>query len=404
MTLVSLLLLITVLSIPASLSSNCERLEETEKELDDCLTKLNDQSYLGSVCSKVGSWLSKDTSMKSSVVKFLNKFELLSPGQSSAGIERDVTIQLSSEDIKILKQFALQGEGSPETIENVLLDSMKVKETILDKTSDFFSHTMTETSMHFKANYVIIFQVTVLVLFVVLPLSLGSPKRPVFMLMCLYAVFTSWVKLYYIASAKKQATLAKLSNIPNSCLLERQGWLAAAGDFVSGLFNGRQDPCEDYYTAALVDPAWEVGLVDAVMETVSVCVIVPAETIGTALGSYYTCLLHPLPWAWKLPVLLMATLTSVLLLLVMCGYEFSIPFMLRIGPNKSIGTLSQDNGSLTNQRQASSPGGFVNQINLDRHPSQECDMTDNRAVPYPIHASPLDHIVDQATNFSKGCD
>ena len=398
----ALLLLISLASPPACLTSDLtEQLEETRLELDLCQKKLNDQSYLGSVCSKVGTWLTRDTSLKSSVVKFLDKLSLLSPSQAVVGVERDVTVELTSQDIKSLKRFALHGEGSPDHVEQILLNSLIVRETILDRTTDFFSQTFAESSMHIKANYVIIFQVLVLLLCVVLPLCLGSHKLPVFLLMCLYAVFTTWVKLYYTAAAKKQATLAKLGNIPNSCLLEKQGWMAAVGDFVGGLLNGRQDPCEEYYTAAMVDPAWEVGLVAAVMETVSVCVIIPAETIGTAMGSYYTCLLQPLPWVWKLPVLLLATLSLLFLLLLLCGYEFTIPFLLRIGPNKQSKTITnQDNGMIEDRNQLEkntdppvSGGGFI------RHPSQECDMTDKgtRITPYPQHKTELDHIIEQAT-------
>lgn len=398
----ALLLLISLASPPSCLTSDLtEQLEETRLELDLCQKKLNDQSYLGSVCSKVGTWLTRDTSLKSSVVKFLDKLSLLSPSQAVVGVERDVTVVLTSQDIKSLKRFALHGEGSPDHVEQILLNSLIVRETILDRTTDFFSQTFAESSMHIKANYVIIFQVLVLLLCVVLPLCLGSHKLPVFLLMCLYAVFTTWVKLYYTAAAKKQATLAKLGNIPNSCLLEKQGWMAAVGDFVGGLLNGRQDPCEEYYTAAMVDPAWEVGLVAAVMETVSVCVIIPAETIGTAMGSYYTCLLQPLPWVWKLPVLLLATLSLLFLLLLLCGYEFTIPFLLRIGPNKQSKTITnQDNGMIEDRNQLEkntdppvSGGGFI------RHPSQECDMTDKgtRITPYPQHKTELDHIIEQAT-------
>ena len=400
----ALLLLISLASPPSCLTSDLtEQLEETRLELDVCQKKLNEQSYLGSVCSKVGTWLTRDTSLKSSVVKFLDKLSLLSPSQAVVGVERDVTVVLTSQDIKSLKRFALHGEGSPDHVEQILLNSLIVRETILDRTTDFFSQTFAESSMHIKANYVIIFQVLVLLLCVVLPLCLGSHKLPVFLLMCLYAVFTTWVKLYYTAAAKKQATLAKLGNIPNSCLLEKQGWMAAVGDFVGGLLNGRQDPCEEYYTAAMVDPAWEVGLVAAVMETVSVCVIIPAETIGTAMGSYYTCLLQPLPWVWKLPVLLLATLSLLFLLLLLCGYEFTIPFLLRIGPNKQSKTINnEDNGMIEDRNHQQlekntdppfSGGGFI------RHPSQECDMTDKgtRITPYPQHKTELDHIIEQAT-------
>ena len=400
----ALLLLLFLSSPPASLSSDLsEQLEQARLELDVCQRKLTDQGYLGSVCSKVGTWLTRDTSLKSSVLKFLDKLSLLSPSQPVAGVERDVTVLLSSQDIKSLKRFALQGEGSPDQVEQILLNSLVVRETILDRTTDFFSQTFAESSMHIKANYVIISQVLVLLLCVVLPLCLGSPKLPVFLLMCLYAVFTTWVKLYYTAAAKKQATLAKLGNIPHSCLLEKQGWMAAVGDFVGGLFNGRPDPCEEYYTAAMVDPAWEVGLVAALMETVSVCLIIPAETVGTAMGSYYTCLLLPLPWVWKLPVLLLATLLLLFLLLLLCGYEFSIPFLLRIGPNKQSGIkTNQDNDRNHLQREKNTDPPFIGGLGgggFIRHPSQECDMTDKGTptTAYPQHKTELDYIIEEAT-------
>ena len=84
------------------------------------------------------------------------------------------------------------------------------------------------------------------------------------------AVLQTWVHLYYKACARKQATLAKHANAATKgCLLEKQGWLAATKDFLGGLFSGVEDPCEAYYTAAMVDPAWEVGLIDAFVESFS---------------------------------------------------------------------------------------------------------------------------------------
>merc|ERR1712227_52091 len=127
---------------------------------------------------------------------------------------------------------------------------------------------------------------------------MGAPKLPVFLLMCLYTVLTTWVKMYYIAAAKKQATLAKHGNVPYTCHIATQGWMAA------------------------------------VMETFSSCIVIPAKTLGLALGSYYHSLLEPLPWVWKAPVLILATLILLFLLLLVCGYEFSIPFLLRIGPGQ----------------------------------------------------------------------
>ena len=53
--------------------------------------------------------------------------------------------------------------------------------------------------------------------------------------------------------------------------------MAGAVDFVGGLFNGVEDPCEAYYTAVMVHPALEVGVVTAIVETFSVCLVVPGK-------------------------------------------------------------------------------------------------------------------------------
>ncbi len=41
--------------------------------------------------------------------------------------------------------------------------------------------------------------------------------------------------------------------------LERTGYVNAVSDFFSGLWNGKTDPCEEYYIATMVDPFFEVS-------------------------------------------------------------------------------------------------------------------------------------------------
>eukprot|EP00092_Neocalanus_flemingeri_P005058 GFUD01005439.1.p1 GENE.GFUD01005439.1~~GFUD01005439.1.p1 ORF type:complete len:430 (+),score=115.41 GFUD01005439.1:118-1407(+) len=408
----------TVLSSDCEVCDLTDELAKVKRELTECQVKLTDQSYLGQVCSRVGSWISSDhppAHLKSTVKDFLSRFDLLSapldPG--SKGVERDIMIKLSNKELGELQKFAYNDHGSPGDIQDIMLRSLHPRDGWMDQTSEFVSQTIGETSLHFKANYVIIFQVCVLLCCVVLPLLLGSPKLPIILFLCLYAVFTTWVKLYYTAAAKKQATLAKHAKIPNSCLLERQGWLAAAQDLVAGLFNGKEDPCEAYYTAAMVDPAFEVGLIAAVIETFSVCIVLPAETLGLALGSYYTCLLEPLPWVWKVPVLVLATILVLFILLLTCGYEFRIPFLLSIGPGRKRRLSDKNEGRQVERevggdrylageqrgqrekpeygRQSSKTSPFY----LDSHPSGECDMTDKGAVlPYPLGRNQLDDLVE----------
>jgi len=103
---------------------------------------------------------------------------------------------------------------------------------------------------------------------------------------------------------------------------------------LGGLLNGVEDPCEAYYTAAMVDPAFEVGPITAIVETFTVCLVVPARACGECFGSFYTQLLQPLPYIWKIPVLVLATLVLMFLMLLLCGYEFKIPFLLSVRPSR----------------------------------------------------------------------
>ena len=56
------------------------------------------------------------------------------------------------------------------------------------------------------------------------------------------------------------------------------------------------------------------------------CIVLPAQNLGLALGFY--CLMEPLPWLWKVLVMVLATVLVLFLLLLTCGYEFRIPFLL----------------------------------------------------------------------------
>ena len=79
----------------------------------------------------------------------------------------------------------------------------------------------------------------------------------------------TWLGEYWKAVAKKEAILAKHGPNIKNCRLENRGVADSITDFFSGLFNEKDDPCEEYYRAALVDPAFEVNLVHALVESVS---------------------------------------------------------------------------------------------------------------------------------------
>ena len=150
------------------------------------------------------------------------------------------------------------------------------------------------------------------------------------MLAFILAVLQTWVHLYQEACALKHATLAKHATAAaKGCqgLLDEQGWFSTVKDFLGGLFNRVEDPCEEYYLAALVDPAWEVGLQDAFVETLSVFLVAPGTACGESLAGFYSQLLEPLPLLWQLPIIGLATLLLVVLLLLLFGYEISTPLL-----------------------------------------------------------------------------
>ena len=66
------------------------------------------------------------------------------------------------------------------------------------------------------------------------------------------------------------------------------------------------------------------------------CLVVPGRACGESLGAFYSSLLAPLPLVWKVPGLVLATVVLLALLLLLCGYEFNIPFLLSIRPAQKI--------------------------------------------------------------------
>ena len=103
-------------------------------------------------------------------------------------------------------------------------------------------------------------------------------------------------------------------------------------DLARGLFSSVEDPCEAYYTAVMVDPVLEVNLLTVILETASVCLVIPAKTLGESLGAFISHLLVPLPGLWKLPVLLLLSSLLIVMLLLRSGYELKVPLVFSLRP------------------------------------------------------------------------
>ncbi|XP_023345441.1 uncharacterized protein LOC111714530 isoform X2 [Eurytemora carolleeae] len=150
-------------------------------------------------------------------------------------------------------------------------------------------------------------------------------KRLILVVMFCYCIVHTWLGEYWKAVAKKEAILAKHGPNMKNCRLENRGMANSITDFFSGLFNGKDDPCEEYYRAALVDPAFEVNLVHALVESVSQLLGVLGG-LGHALGHFVNNFLAPLPLIWKIPALVVGAVVLILGFLALSGYQLSTLF------------------------------------------------------------------------------
>ena len=102
------------------------------------------------------------------------------------------------------------------------------------------------------------------------------------------------------------------------CLVEKQGWFNSLSDAFYGVLGVKDNKCEVYYEALMVDPFWEVTPLVAVSETLSQFVLRPLEMCGASLGTFFNEILAPMPLLWKIPVLIIGMIIILLVLLMSC--------------------------------------------------------------------------------------
>ena len=132
-------LLLLLLSPSTLLCSDCEecdltdQLDKVKRKLAECQVKLTDQLYLGQVCSRVGSWIGKDSSpipLQSTVKKLLSHLDLLSIplDPKSKGVERDLVLELTNQELGDLRKFVLNDDESPGKVEDILPRSLQPRD------------------------------------------------------------------------------------------------------------------------------------------------------------------------------------------------------------------------------------------------------------------------------------
>jgi len=277
----------------------------------------------------MSSYHCENTQMRSTVRNVMLHLDLLGKNPVTEGVERQFGLKLSGEDLLKLQQYV---DGGPAVVDvqSILVESLQIKNIGLEKLGVSPESSGSDLPKNYldadHFSFVFIFQCLVLPCCLLLRFKLQWGWGRILLLVCSLAVLQNWVHLYQEACALKYATLAK--NV-KGCQghLDEQGWFSTVTDFLGGLFNGVEDPCEEYYLALLVDPAWEIGLQDAFVDTLSVFLVAPGSAFGESLAGFYSQLLEPLPLLWQLPIIGLATHLLVVLLLLVFGYEISTPLL-----------------------------------------------------------------------------
>ena len=244
-------------------------LEKTRIQLETCQSKLelSSKSVIGQAISGLGSLGTclANPPERPFVSEMLRILEL----ETHSGVvpSRSLEFSTSAQELQTLRRFILHDDIKFAEVQNILLKSLsRVEDGLVGRGL----HVLSSRGVNRIKPSIALLAISLLILCVVLlPMFLGAKKRLILVVMFCYCIMHTWLGEYWKAVAKKEAILAKHGPNIKNCRLENRGVADSITDFFSGLFNGKDDPCEEYYRAALVDPAFEVNLVHALVESVS---------------------------------------------------------------------------------------------------------------------------------------
>jgi len=379
-------------------------LTRTKDELNSCYKQLDDKpaSFVGQAWSSFGSCLtgSPDKSFKPFVGEVLRILDLHEDHSQILEHNRELAFTATIQDLQTLKRFILYDDVKFIEVQEILLGGLRRRERREGWLSLEALPLVGGNKVHPS---IALFAIASLVCCVVLvPLLLGARKRLILFAVACYCIVHTWLGEYWKAVAKKESILAKHGPNMINCRLEKRGYVGSVSAWLSGLFNGQEDPCEEYYRAAMVDPAFEVNLVHALVESLSQLMGVLGG-LGKAMGHFVTNFLAPLPLVFKVPALLVGGVLLVLLVLILSGYQFSTLFF-SIGPSKN--STKPAKKLLNKSKRALKSGVQETETDTDmsdvetRHRNQKKLKADSKkaaALPYPAPPLPYprdNHLMD----------
>ena len=230
--------------------------------------------------------------------------------------------------ILFFRRFLLNDEGGEDLIQDILANGLIYDGPDESKWIDFDL----KSFLHHEG--FVCAQICLVSAFVALALWRKVKVWRIAVVVFVGSVCWTWIHLYKLALARKQATLTKLGEVPQKCLVEKQGWFSALSDAIFGNFKDKK--CEAYYEALMVDPFWEVTPLKALTETLSNFILRPLEMFGSSVGVFFSEILSSdVPLLWKAPILIIAAVIILLIVLMACRYKIKSPMLFSIEPCSS---------------------------------------------------------------------
>ena len=358
-------------------SDDCEscpvtrKLIKTQQELLECQEHLHklvgsEASYL----SQIKYWISKPNhvptvervAFRSLLDKLLKSVDLDGdPKLLPETVNVDLSMKLSKDDVISLRRHLLADEGTQHELLKILNEGI-LKSSVRDAGFDW--------PQLFHFDHLILAQTLSVSLTVLGCLLCGVAVWKVALIIFVGSWSWTWCHLYQQAVAKKQATLLRLGDVPQTCMV-KQGWLASISEYITG---AQSTKCEAYYEALIVNPILEVTPLKALTEMLAQFIFKPLNILGEHLGGFYKNLLEPLPWAWKLPVILVVTILMIIVCLLGFRYKFRFGFNL----------FSIEPSSAPKPRAPEVPHDIPNELPYNKSPNIIDNLISDRPSWWPI--------------------
>jgi len=222
--------------------------------------------------------------------------------------------------------------------------------------------------------------------------SVWFMARISFLLLFGVSWFWHWNYLYQVSTAMKQSHAMKNREMPSDCY---QG----SNPVISWPWSSGQS-CEEYHKMMLIDAGFEISPLAAVMDLLLKTILNSAEYVGEKLGKFFYQLTAEIGWLRLIPSLVFVgpafTIFTVLLMVMMCGYEIHLPFWFKFARPQS-GTVYHES------LKQSEPIAALPQTTQSQRPSVVILRVASSSAPLPSPSSQVQRIENNFLDIFEDC-